>query len=109
MKEHILSYEDNYLNHLLEASHNEINTETLIHPDLLYLQNYDRENNTEYMKTLKAYFLNNRNALNTSNYLHIHKSTFFYRIGKIADLTEFDPANAQILFSYEFSFRILGF
>ncbi len=109
MKEHILTYEDNYLNHLVEASQNEINTETLIHPDLLFLQNYDQENNTEYMKTLKAYFLNNRNALNTSNYLHIHKSTFFYRIGKIADLTEFDLSNAEILFSYEFSFRILGF
>ncbi len=108
-KEHIITYEDNYLNHLLAASQNQINTETLIHPDLLFLQNYDQENNTEYMKTLKAYFLNNRNALNTSNYLHIHKSTFFYRIGKIADLTGFDPSDAELLFSYEFSFRMLEF
>lgn len=105
--ERCLSYEENFLNHLLQASQDEIKAETIIHPDLLFLQNYDQENNTEYMKTLKAYFLNNRNALNTSNYLHIHKSTFFYRIGKIRDLTEFDPSNAQILFSYEFSFRIL--
>jgi hypothetical protein len=109
MKERCLNYEDNYLNHLLEASQNDINAETIIHPDLLFLQNYDQENNTEYMKTLKAYFRNNRNALNTSNYLHIHKSTFFYRIGKIQDLTEFDPSNAEILFSYEFSFRIMDF
>lgn len=109
MEERCLTYEDNYLNHLLEAAKNEINAETFIHPDLLFLQNYDLENNTEYMETLKAYFLNNRNALNTSNYLHIHKSTFFYRIGKIADLTEFDSSNAQILFSYEFSFRILDY
>lgn len=107
MEDRCLIYADNFLNHLLEASQNEINAETIIHPDLLFLQSYDQENNTEYMKTLKAYFLNNRNALNTSNYLHIHKSTFFYRIGKIMDLTEFDPSNAQILFSYEFSFRIL--
>ena len=109
MKEHCLTYEDNFLNHLLEASQNEIHADNIIHPDLLFLQNYDQENNTEYMKTLKAYFLNNRNALNTSNYLHIHKSTFFYRIGKIGELTEFDPANAEILFSYEFSFRVLDF
>lgn len=108
-KERCLNYEDNYLNHLLEAAQNDINAETIIHPDLLFLQKYDQENNTEYIKTLKAYFLNNRNALNTSNYLHIHKSTFFYRIGKIADLTSFDPANAQILFSYEFSFRVMDF
>ena len=109
MNDRCLTYADNYLNHLMEASQNEINAETIIHPDLLFLQTYDLENNTEYMKTLEAYFLNNRNALNTSNYLHIHKSTFFYRIGKIGELTEFDPANAQILFSYEFSFRVLDY
>ncbi|MDF2871661.1 MAG: putative transcriptional regulator, PucR family [Anaerocolumna sp.] len=109
MKDRFLAYEDNYFHHLLRSSHNTIDTGTLIHPDILFLSQYDQDNHTEYISTLKAYFKNNRNALCTSKYLHIHKSTFFYRLGKISDLTDFDLEDAKLLFSYEFSFYVMDY
>lgn len=103
------TYEDNFMTHLFESVQNTMNIRSMLHPDICFLQAYDQENNTEYVSTLQAYFLNSRNALSTSNYLHIHKSTFFYRIGKIKDLTGFDLENETILFAYEFSFYLLAY
>ncbi|KAB1438430.1 PucR family transcriptional regulator [Candidatus Galacturonibacter soehngenii] len=103
------NYEDNYMFHLFEGVQNTMNLKSIVHPDIYFLQKYDQENHTEYITTLQAYFLNSRNALSASNYLHIHKSTFFYRIGKIKDLTGFDLENETILFAYEFSFYLLSY
>ncbi|MFA9463053.1 MAG: PucR family transcriptional regulator [Velocimicrobium sp.] len=108
-KDRCFNYEDNYLYHLLDCSQNKFGASTLLHSDIHFLLKYDSENNTDYIDTLKAYFSNNRNALSASNYLHIHKSTFFYRIGKIADLTGFNLEDSHLLFSYEFSFYVLDY
>lgn len=104
-----LTYEDNYMIHLFDNVQNTINMKSMLHPDICFLLKYDMENHTEYIPTLQAYFLNNRNALSTSKYLHIHKSTFFYRIGKIKDLTDFDIENEKLLFAYEFSFYLFSY
>lgn len=102
-------YEENYLNHLFNSCEDKLSISSFIDPDIIFLSNYDKENNTEYIQTLKAFFLNNRNALQTSNYLHIHKSTFFYRLSKIKDLVNLDLENRAKLFSYEFSFYIIDY
>ncbi|WP_099467139.1 PucR family transcriptional regulator [Konateibacter massiliensis] len=109
IEERMFSYEDNYLSHLLDSAQNVVAAETLLHPDIRFLSQYDRDNHTEYIETLRAYFQNNRNALQASKQLHIHKSTFFYRMGKIEDLTDFDMENTRLLFSYEFSFYLLDY
>ena len=41
--------------------------------------------------------------------LHIHKSTFFYRMNKIADLLEADIYDGRRLFAYEFSFYLVDY
>lgn len=102
-------YDDNYLYHILGQCQSLISLKSLIHPDINFLMDYDKTNHTDYAHTLKCYFINERNALRTANYLHIHKSTFFYRWGKIAELIELGNDNCKSLFAYEFSFAIIDY
>lgn len=80
-----------------------------IHPDITRIMEYDRTANTEYTKTLRVYLAKNRNALAAAKELHIHKSTFFYRLGKMADLFGIDINDGLALFTYEYSFRVLDY
>lgn len=106
---HFIYYEQYYLEHgfcqykdtgLLAAS---------VHPVITQMTEYDRTANTEYTRTLRIYLVKNRNALAAAGELHIHKSTFFYRLGKMADLFGIDMNDGLALFSYEYSFRVLDY
>ena len=48
---------------------------------------YDRENNTDFLKTLTGYLWNNNSLLYASRELHMHRNTVKYRIGRIEELT----------------------
>lgn len=80
-----------------------------IHPSIAQIIQYDRTSNTEYARTLRVYLAQNRNALAAAKDLHIHKSTFFYRLGKMADLFGIDINDGLALFTYEYSFRVLDY
>lgn len=77
-----------------------------IHHHLHQLHDYDRENHTEFITTLRAFLANDRNATQTAEALHIHRSTFFYRIKKIEEILEISITDSQLLFLYELSFKI---
>ena len=78
-----------------------------IHPAIKFLQAYDMENSTEYLNTLETYIKCNRSAPAAAEALHIHKSTFFYRIEKMKSLFNIDISNPDNMFAYEISLKIL--
>ncbi len=78
-----------------------------IHPAIKFMQKYDATNSTEYLRTLKTYIKNNRSAPAASSELHIHKSTFFYRIEKMKSLFNIDISNPDAMFAYEISLKIM--
>lgn len=80
-----------------------------VHPDITQIMEYDRTAKTEYTRTLRLYLAQNRNALAAAKELHIHKSTFFYRLGKMADLFGINLNDGLSLFAYEYSFRVLDY
>lgn len=77
-----------------------------IHHHLKQLMDYDKANNTEFITSLRAYLDNDRNAAKTAEYLHVHRSTFFYRIKKIEELLNISLTDSNLLFLYELSFKI---
>ena len=77
-----------------------------IHYHIFQLQDYDKEYHTDFIGTLRAYLDNDRNAAKTAEYLHIHRSTFFYRIKKIEELLDISISDSHLLFLYELSFKI---
>ena len=104
----ICCYEQICLSHLFALVGDSDRLQAMIHPDVLLLHSYDEAHNSQYLFTLRTYLLNNRNAVRAAEALYIHKSTFFFRMGKIADLLGEDVMrNSDRLFSYELSFHLL--
>ena len=101
----VLRYGEYMIESLIDPKMKKIQRKAAIHPDIKYLIAYDRENRTEYFHTLRVYISCGRNALRSAETLHIHKSTFFYRMNKIAELLG-GPIEER-LFQYEISLRLL--
>ncbi len=51
------------------------------------LLDYDQEQNTTLLKTLRVFLMENRSWKSTAQILHIHKSTLIYRIRRIETIT----------------------
>lgn len=77
-----------------------------IHYHIFQLQDYDKTYHTEFVETLRAYLEHDRNAAKTAEFLHIHRSTFFYRVKKIEEVLEISISDSHLLFLYELSFKI---
>lgn len=77
-----------------------------IHPDILYLKEYDQKHNSELTKTLYAYLKNGRNIIEMAKVLHIGKSTGFYRINQIKELVNDPFSDFQRVFCYECALQL---
>lgn len=96
----------NLLPQYLFSNADYIGLEVGIHHHLHQLRDYDQENHTEFIPTLRAYLQHNRNATQTAEGLHIHRSTLFYRLKKMEELLEISITDSELLFLYELSFKI---
>lgn len=105
----IIYYEDYFIEHHFSLFRDSNFLKASIHPHIILLHQYDQENHTDYKYTLEAYLENNRNATATASSLNIHKSTLFYRLSKMEEFFQIDINNNKLLFSYEYSLRILKY
>lgn len=60
--------------------------QSLLHPDAMFLIEYDRENHTLYANTLYWFLLFSCNYTDAANKLHLHRNTLIYRINRIENL-----------------------
>ncbi len=77
-----------------------------IHYHIFQLQDYDREYHTELIPSLRAYLDHDRNMTQAAEYLHVHRTTLFYRMKKIEELLDVDLTDGHLLFLYELSLKI---
>lgn len=87
---HIRYYSDIMVYHLIELLAANHSTYEFLHPELIRLEEYDKENNTDLMHTLKQYVLNARNTNKTSDDLSIHRNSLLYRLNRIREITNLD-------------------
>lgn len=80
-------FDDYLLEYLLEKGGETIPPDLLCSDKILFLKNYDDKNNTDLYNTLKLYLELERNVLQTSKELFIHRSTLFYRLERIQKIT----------------------
>lgn len=73
------------------------------------IKEHDRLYNTDFLPTIRAYLDHDRNSTQSAAALHIHRTTFFYRIKKIEELWNLSINNCKMLFLFEVSFRIDDF
>ena len=81
------------LRFLLDCARTKIHPRLLSSEKLRKLRDYDAENNTELYHTLEVYLQLERNVVQTSKALFIHRSTLFYRLARIQKIVEMDLEN----------------
>ena len=107
--ERVYYYEQEYLNHLFSQTKGHGHLLAQIYPDIRLIMKHDQTYHTDLLQTLRTYIFCSRNASAASEQLHIHKSTFFYRMNKIAELLGVDIYDGRRLFAYEFTFCLIDY
>lgn len=93
-------FDDLTLEFLYKKASEIFSPELLHSPKLTRLKEYDKENNTDLFQTLKVFLEMERNVLQTSKLLYIHRSTLSYRLERIKKITGInleDPKERLIL------------
>lgn len=81
--------------------------ESLLHPVIQKLKNYDHAYNTDYLNTLKTYICSCYSKNDTSETLAIHRNTLNYRLERIEELIGIPIKNARTAFHLLVSFYYL--
>ncbi|MEA4964698.1 MAG: helix-turn-helix domain-containing protein [Oscillospiraceae bacterium] len=83
----------------------ELDGRFLCAPEILTLSRYDRENQGDYVHTLKQYLGNQLNAAKTAQDLFIHRATMKYRLKRIETLTGIDFQDSEKILYLNLSFK----
>ena len=78
-------------------------------PQILRLREYDRQNGTEYARTLRTYLRCGLNAALAAKELFIHRGTMNYRLRRIRELTSLTLDEPDTRLYLEISFRLLEY
>ena len=68
---------------------------------------YDEKHNTKLGETLETYLTLERNVVQTARALFIHRSTLFYRLDRIHQITGLDLDNPRIRLYLLMSYQML--
>ncbi|GEM_PF-3869214 len=82
----VFEYDVYHLESMLSIALEHMDRENFMAPEIRQLKEFDQENNTGYLETLKVYLNSMGNIGNSAQILHIHRNTMLYRINKIEDL-----------------------
>lgn len=102
-------YFDQYmLDYMIRCSTEDMPAELLCSDALQKLLEYDQKNHTSLAHTLEAYLLHDRNVLQTSKELYIHRSTLSYRLEKIRRLISINLDDPKERIKLLLSYYMLG-
>lgn len=108
-EQHFFKYEDYLLFDLIKNYSYAEKRKKFIHSSLVMLIDYDKENGTEYVRSLYTYLCTFKNIKESADILNIHRNTMFHRIERIESLLNVDLNNGDILFQLYLSYKILEF
>jgi PucR family transcriptional regulator, proline-responsive transcriptional activator len=102
-------YEDYLFEHMLSICSEQGELHQFCHPSIFVLREYDRRNNTNYLKFLYQYLENINNPRGVISALNIHRNTLKYRIDKIKGIMNVDLKDSKQLLLLYLSFQILRY
>lgn len=83
-------FRDYALQHILEHGTSVLPATAVCAEGVLQLLEMDNESDVDYCKTLRVYYMNKMNAVQSAKELHIHRSTFLYRLDRIKAIVDMD-------------------
>ncbi len=102
-------YEDYLFEHMLSLCSEQQELYQFCHPSIFILREYDRKNNTNYLKFLFKYLENINNPCGVISALNIHRNTLKYRLDKIKRIMNVDLKDSRQLMLLYLSFQILRY
>lgn len=102
-------YEDYVLQHMFAICSVNHPLQSFCNSALLKLLRYDRQNGTDFNKTLFHYVMKFRNPSELSGALNIHRNTLYYRLGKIEEIMEISLQDMDALYSLYLSYKIIEY
>ena len=84
------SFPENALDILIQDTNNSID---ILNPCIIDIEQYDAENKTEYLKTLKMWLINKMDYSATAKALFLHRNSLYYRMQQIQNLFSIDLDN----------------
>lgn len=98
---------DCILPYLLTNSLNCMPISEICHPALVILKEYDQQNNSDLLHTLRTYLEQDFHIQRTADHLFIHRTTLLYRLKTIQKLTDVDLHNFQTIIHIGFSYLLM--
>lgn len=105
----LFPYEEHALNHMASICTKHSSLIMCCHPEIIALMEYDRQNNTAFIKTLYYYIINLKNLSDSANACKLHRNTMIYRIEKIKEITGIDLNDSELLLHLYFSLKLLEY
>lgn len=100
-------FSDYTLDYCMRKVTEEYPVKDLIYPGLCILETYDREHpGTDLAITLREYLRQQYNATHTADKLHIHRTTFLYRLRRIEELTGIRLENEETRLHLQLSYAL---
>lgn len=84
---------DAALDRLVDAIRENCEVDSLLHPALDIIERYDRENQTDLLRTLRVYLENDCNAQKCGRLLFLHRNSLVYRVHRIQEISGCDLSN----------------
>lgn len=106
-EERLHFFSDYALDYIISNATLSFPPENVLHPCLYTLTRYDKENNTEFCKTLRVYMQCQYNVLRASSLLYVHRSTFSVRLKRIESLCGIDLEDERTRLHILMSFYIM--
>lgn len=105
-----ISFSDIALDYILDTACPKQDLRYVSAPELFELMAFDRVNQSELFNTLQVYLNNDRNTVKSARDLYIGRSTLFYRLRKIQEITGLDAerlSNPDLNLYLRLSFYLL--
>lgn len=94
---------------LIDTAFQKNNWKAFCDEKLLFLQQFDKKHNSNYLSTLECYIKNEKSQKDTCNEMFIHRNSLSYRLKKIKELTGWDLNDHSINFNLYLSLHIIKY
>jgi hypothetical protein len=100
-------FSDCIVDYIMDRAAGELSADNLLHPGIRVLIDYDRNNGTEYLKTVRRYINARYNMTIAASQIPVHRLTFLRRLEKIREITRINFEDSDELLHVHLSLKLL--
>jgi DNA-binding PucR family transcriptional regulator len=100
-------FSDYAVEYIMDRAAADISADNLLHPGIAALFRHDRENNTEYLKTIRCFAHARYNMTIAAAKIPVHRLTLLRRLEKIREISRINFEDPNELLHVQLSLKML--